>query len=146
MSRLPSRARLIALGSLFVLLLAGCGKSGKTVTVTGKLVLPQKAKLAESDSVIVTFLPEDNPTAPGGTANVNPKDLTFSLAVPPGKYKVSVTFQPYPGEKDSEQRTKELNQHVGMFSRDATALRHEVGSEPNQAITIDLVKSTITKN
>src|SRR5262245_15945875 len=101
------RSGSFALGGLFVVLLAGCGSSAKPVTVTGKLVLPKQVKLAETDSVIVTFTPEEA-TKPGGTGTVNPKDLTFTASVPPGKYKVSVTFQPYAGEKDSAQREREL--------------------------------------
>jgi hypothetical protein len=142
MTRTRTRHRLLAAIPLALLLLAGCGATPSPVT--GKLELPPKMTLAETDSVSVTFSPEEK--SEGGTvADVSPKDLTFSTNVRPGKYKVAVTIQPYAGEKGSEKRTTALEPLNESFSVGKTQLRYEVVSGP-QSITIDLVRQTVTKN
>lgn len=138
-----ARHRLVAAASLALVLVLGCG-GGKTVTVSGKLVLPPKVKLAETDSIAVTFAPEDK-DGKSASATVSPKDLTFNAQVPPGKYKIGVTVQPYAGTKDAEARTKEINAVIGSFDAAATALRYEVTAESTQSVTIDLAKGTVSK-
>jgi hypothetical protein len=138
-----ARARFAAAAALALLLLAGCG-GAKTFTVTGKLVLPPKVKVADADSVNIILVPEDAAEAASGksaTLAVNPKDLTFSGTVSPGKYKVGLAITPYAGMKDSETRTKELNQNIGKFNTGATPLRYEVTGDAN--ITVDFAASTV---
>lgn len=144
MVQFVSLSRAAAGAALALVLLTGCGGGNKPVAVTGKLVVPSKVKLSETDSIQVTFTPEDAGKASGGVGTVSPKDLTFTVNVPPGTYKVAVTFQAYPGEKESEKRQKDFSQHVGMFETGATALRYEVKNEANQSVTIDLTKSSIS--
>jgi hypothetical protein len=145
MSLSLSASRLVAAvtAALALAVLSGCGGSKKTVTVSGKVVMP-KVKLMDTDSITVTFTPEDNPTAPGGTSSVSPKDLAFSVNVAPGKYKVAVTVQGYPGEKGSDKRDSEFANYFGKYGTGVTPLRYEVTSDPNQSITIDLAKGAIS--
>jgi len=139
-----ARPRLVA-ASLALLLALGCGGDSKPVRVTGKLVLPDKVKVAETDSINIVFAPEGEAKGTGGSATVNPKDLTFSGEVPPGKYKVGVTITPYAGMKDTEARTKQLQQQIGAFNTGATPLRYEVTSDSGQSFTVDLSKPAISK-
>ena len=138
-----ARPRLVAAASLALLLLLGCG-SAKPVTVTGKLILPGKVKVAESDSLSVVFVPEDSAKGKSGTATVNPQDLTFSGQVLPGNYKVAVTVTPYAGMKDTDARTELLEKQMGAFSSTSTSLRYEVTKEASQSITVDLTKPSVT--
>jgi hypothetical protein len=131
----------IAVCGVALLALSGC-TSAKTVTVAGKLVLPPKVKVAETDSVTVTFVRQDDPAAPGASATASPTGLTFEAAVQPGKYKISVRVQAYSGMKDSQQREKELTQQMAS----APTMSYEVTSDAKQSITIDLVKGAVTKN
>lgn len=137
-----SRSRLIAAGGLFVLLLAGCG-GVKTVPVTGKLVFPPKTKIADTDSIALTFIAEE-----GGhntSASVSAKDSTFTANVLPGKYKIAVSVKAYAGMKDSESRTKEFDRQFGAHGIGATSLRTDITGDSNQSITIDLQKGSISK-
>jgi len=122
-------------------MLSGC-TSAKTVTVTGKVVLPPKVKVAETDSITVTFVREDDPSASGGSAAASPPGLTFETNMRPGKYKVSVRVQAYAGMKDSQNRERELAQQMAS----APTLSYEVTGDARQSITIGLVKGTVTKN
>ena len=145
MSRPLLVSRLLASCSLALVVLTGC-TSEKKVTVSGKLVLPAGVTLVENDSVQIIFARDDDPTKSGGAATVNPADLSFTSTMSPGKYKIGVTFQPYPGMKESEVRAKQLSQRVGMYSVEATALRYEVTTDAKQTITINLAQGTVSKN
>lgn len=137
----------LGFGAVFavaLVLLSGCGGSSKGVTVSGKLVLPAKVKVVETDSINVTFVPEDAATGKSAAATVNAKDLTFTGEVLPGKYKVGVTVTPYAGMKDAEARAKELTQQLGAFASNTTSLRYEVTSSSGQTITVDLTKPAVT--
>src|SRR4051794_18198530 len=136
-----ARAPVVVCG-LTLLTLSGCTSSSKTVTVDGKVVLPPKIKVAETDSITVTFAREDDATAPGASATASPTALTFEANVRPGKYKVSVRVQAYAGMKDSQQRERELTQQMAS----APNMSYEVTGDARQSITIDLVKGTVTKN
>ncbi len=143
-----ARYRLVAAAVLALGLLAGCG-SAKPVTVTGKLVLPAKLKIQETDQISITFFPEDGDvknTAGGKSASgtVNPKDLTFTASVLPGKYKIGVGVTPYAGMGDEQKRTEIIDGMLGAFNATATPLRYEVTSAASQSITIDVPKSTVT--
>jgi hypothetical protein len=141
MFRSRARSQVVAACGLALLTLSGC-TSAKTVTVDGKVVLPPKVKVSETDSITVAFTREDDATAPGGTATASPTGLTFEANVPPGKYKISVRVQAYAGMKDSQKRERELAQQMAS----APTLSYEVTGDARQSITIDLVKGTVTKN
>jgi len=142
MLRSRARSPVVALCGLALLTLSGCTTSSKTVVVDGKVVLPPKIKLAETDSITITFAREDDPSAPGGAATASPTTLTFEANIRPGKYKVSVRVQTYAGMKDSQQRERELTQQMAS----APTMSYEVTGDAKQSITIDLVKGTVTKN
>jgi len=133
-----SIALFLALG-----LLAGCGKSKPTQPITGKLILPQKMKLTETDAVDLTFQPEDI-QATGGTATVNIKDMTFSTAAAVGKYRVVIEVKPYPGQKDSEKRAREFESFNGAHNGRSSPIYYEV-TEGAQTITIDAASDKVTK-
>ena len=142
MFRSLSRASLLATVVLFA---AGCGSSEpKPVELQGKLVLPAKLKLLESDSINITFSPDGGGKG-SGSATMTGKESSFTAQVPPGKYKVSVNIQGYPGEKGSEAHNREISQSVGMYDPSSSSLRYEV-TDGSQAITIDLAKGTVSKN
>jgi hypothetical protein len=124
---------------------AGCGE--KTATVSGKLVLPASAKLVDTDSVTVSFLPVDaSKKAPITTYTPGDKSFT-SKEVQTGKYKISVTVTPYPGEKDSPRRTPLFENINKAYQGNATKLEYELTTDPlQQSITVDLDKGTVTKS
>jgi hypothetical protein len=131
---------------LFALVFAA-GCSERTATVTGKLVLPASAKLIDSDSVTVSFLPlTADKKAP--ITIYTPGDKSFTAKeVQPGKYKVSVTVSPYPGEKDTPKRTPLFDNINKTYQGTSSKLEYEVTADPaQQAITVDLDKGTVTKS
>jgi len=128
---------------LSALVLSGCGTKTKTVPVNGKVILPSQLKLADTDSLQIQFI-SDEGRPDGAIGDISVKDLTFSTNVPVGKYKVAVKAQPYPGDKNSDQHGKELNNSVGKYNASSTSLRYDV-TEGSHTITVDLAKGTITK-
>lgn len=138
--------------------LAGCGdsKMAKTVDVNGKVVLPPGIKLTANDTTTVTFIPDGDAKNQGGTGVINGAGSTFTAKLPPGKYKVTVQVQPYPGEKGSDQRIKDIDKLIGNYgptkpgrgseAAKESPLRHEVSNAETQSVTIDLVKGTISGN
>jgi YbbR domain-containing protein len=140
-----SSVRILLALSVATLLTMGCGSSEKTSPVTGKLNLPSGLKLIETDSITVNFQPDEAGKTKGATIDVKGTDSSFTINVPPGKHKVAVTVKPYPGEKDSEKRGRDISQSIGMYQMGASSLRYEVTDGP-QNITIDLVKGAVNKN
>lgn len=149
--------RLLAVLIPILGLLAGCGKPlAETVEVTGKVTFPPGLKLNDNDTTTVTFLPEGSSTAQGGSGTFSGATGTFTAKVPPGSYKVAVNVSPYPGEKKSDDRKNEFTKAIGKYGIPTTVggskqppanpIPYEVANTPTQAITIDLVKGTITKN
>lgn len=134
-----------AASALVLLFLVGCGGGAKTVPVNGKLVLPAKVKLEDTDSISVSFVPEDAANGKSGIASLNAKDLAFTVNLQPGKYKVAVAITPYSGTKNADARAAVLNKELGMFNPNSTSLRYEVTSDPGQSITVDLAKSAVSK-
>lgn len=131
----------------FAALLAGCG-GPKPVSVSGKIVMPDKVKVVDTDTITLVFNPEDGTSGASDNATASAKDLTFKASIKPGKYKVSVNVQAYAGQggpKDSRERPKELAQAFGGFSPGSTPLRCEVTGEPNQTFTVDLNAKTVGK-
>lgn len=123
-------------------LMIGCGSSTRKVEVSGKVSFPSGVKLNETDSVAVDFIPDGKAEGGSGLAK---SDGSFVAKVPPGKYKVAVTIQPYPGEKDSDKRAAAFSQAVGKFDRKSTTLSYEVTGDDRQTVNIDLVKGSISK-
>jgi len=125
--------------------LAGCGE--KTVVVTGKLALPTTAKIVDTDSVTILFIPtEKDKKVP--LAVYAPGDKSFTAKdVAPGKYKISVNIVPYQGMKDSEKRAPMFEGINKQFDRNETKLFYEATADPpQQSITVDLEKGAVTKS
>jgi hypothetical protein len=139
---LPRLPVALVLAGLFAA--AGCGGGAAPRTVSGKLILPPGVKLAQSDMLSVTFVPEakDGKTA---VADVSPDHTFTTRQVMPGKYKITVAAQAYPGEKGFEQRTAAFENFNKQFEPGTTKLSYEVTQDPNQSITVDLAKGTVTK-
>ena len=128
----------VGLGLLFV---AGC--SERTVNVSGKLVLPSKVKIVESDSVTVQFIP-DGDKGKAAFASVSKSEQTFTVKdIVAGKYKITVSITPYPDQKKRIPLLEPINT---KYDAKSTPLRYEVTAEPNQSITIDLDKGTTSKS
>ena len=89
MSLLQSRVAAAVTVAVALAILTGCGGGSKRVTVAGKVVVPQKVKLADTDSITVTFTPEAGGTAPGGSATVSPKDDGVGTMVTPALLRIS---------------------------------------------------------
>lgn len=138
---------LLAFPLLGLLFVTGCGGGPKTVTVAGKLVLPANVKLADNDSVGISFL-SDEKTEQNAHAVYTPSDSSFECknAVSKVKYKVIVSIQPYMGSPDSEKRAASLDAVNKKFGRDASSLTYETTQDAQQKITIDLNAGTVTKN
>ncbi len=148
MSRASSRLPKLVAVTLVLSFVAGCG--GPTpVPLSGKVVLPSGVKLADTDSVTVVFVPEEGDQSKGENATLSPKDLSFSAKVVPGKYKIAVNVQIYPGSagamKETNAKNKELSLVFGSFSSGSTPLHYEVTKEANQTITLNLDKKTVGK-
>lgn len=147
----PCRFLSLLVFAFGLLVVAGCGGGAgkKAAVLKGKVILPSNIKLGESDSASINFNPETEGD-PNLTAVVNPVDLTFTATgvkgkgTPPGNYKISVVLQPYtPGVSPLRQACDELN---NRYSDGSTPLSYNLTEEPQQSITIDLSKGTVTKN
>lgn len=124
-------------------MMLGCGGSTKKVEVSGKVTFPNNVKLTDTDSVSVEFI-ADGKGQEGGTGSAK-TDGTFQLKVAPGKYKVAVTVQPYPGQKDSDKLASDITIAIGKFDRKNSTLSYEVTGDEKQTVNIDLTKGTVSK-
>jgi hypothetical protein len=132
-----------------LLALSGCGGK-KAVTVKGKLVLPSNIKLDKTDVIQISFVPEDAKDTTR-SAKPSPTDLSFVVqnasgkGLVPGKYKVTAKIDVYPGpdNKKREETFKQINQSYNLLK---SKLIYEVTSDPEQTVTVDLTKGTVTKN
>ncbi len=136
---------------VFLLFLAGCSSGPKTVKLTGTVVLPPGLTLGKDDGGQITFVPETE-GLPAAAAVFKADNLSFTPntaeknGIVPGKYKIAVSIEIYPGTKGSEQRRQWLDaQYNKNFDQNNTKLTYEVTNEPEQSITIDLGKGTVTK-
>jgi hypothetical protein len=131
-----------------LLALAGCGPP--RAGVKGALVLPQGVALQDDDSVQISFHPTEPNEVGAGLAQYNAADKTFvakspdGKGLPPGKYKISVVVQPYPGSKTDQRRADDLRNMNSFFSPDATKLTYDVTDARSQSITVDLGKGVVT--
>jgi len=149
---LPRRLLAVAAFLIFVLS-TGCGGPGKGTPLSGKLVLPKDMKLQKDDSVNITFVPDGGDVTRAATCKFNADDLSFvadtseTTGVLPGKYKITVSIIPYQGTLGSEARVRQINDGINkQFDETMTKLSYEVTAGGAKTITIDLAKSTITKN
>jgi len=149
MQRMSSFRSALGISVVCLLILSGCGGK-KGVTVNGKLV-PGNLKLAETDSVEISFSPE----APGGKAAsgmAKGNDPSFVVnsadgkGVEPGKYKVGVRIQPYMGSAGAAGRASALEKINKDYDPTKTKLTYEVTGDATQSITVDLAKGTVTKD
>ena len=114
------------------------------VCATGKLVMLPGYKLSETDSVSLTFAPEGQDG--GAKAATLAKDMSFTIQLLPGKYKVAFSVSAYPGEKGSEKRSEAFLKKLSAFSTDKTTLTYEVTSDSVQNVTVDLAHGAVEKN
>jgi len=128
----------VGIGMLFV---AGC--SERTVNLSGKLVLPAKLKISEKDSVTVAFTPEGTAGKAGVGVFSNSEQAFTVKDISPGKYKLTVSITPYPDEKKRAPLLEPINV---KYDAKSSPLKYEVTAEPNQSITVDLDKGTVSKS
>lgn len=131
-----------------LLVSAGCGGSQKGPVLKGTIVLPANVKMSENDSASINFAPNSE-GAKQFSATVNPADLTFEASgsegkgVVPGDYKITVILQPYvPGESPQRKVFDAINTRYDDGNSNLTC---KVTNDPEQSITIDLSKGTVTK-
>ena len=120
----------------------GCG-SKKGTPLTGKVLLPDKVKLDTNDTATVRFV-SDQKGGPGAVGKVNPSDLTFTVEVPPGSYKVGAEFVPYPGGKANDAHHKALKNLSERFDAENSKMTYTVTSDSNQTITVNLKEGKVT--
>jgi hypothetical protein len=125
---------------------AGCSAK-KEVSVSGKLVLPADLERAENDGITIQFVPQDksDTSVQSVRSGASSRDLTIApTAIYPGKYKIAVAFQPYPGPEQAK-RTALLAPVNKAFEAANTPLTYEVTLDKDQSITIDLAQKSVTK-
>jgi hypothetical protein len=133
------------------LLAGGCGKGGadiKGVKVDGKVVSNgQPLKFLKDEEVKVSFAQEvaKGEKSIGSAADVNPEDGTFTIpgptkhGIPPGKYRVRLSSQPYGGGKDRFEPLFDPEDGPPLV------LIAEVGPEEGQSFVIDVARRSIKK-
>jgi hypothetical protein len=126
-------------------LLCTTGCSEKKVSLSGKLVLPASVKLDATDTVNIVFIPEgENGVSASGAWNAADRTFTVKDAVP-GKYKITVRGTPYMGEKGADKRMTVFDSINKANDAANTKLRYEITAEPQQSLTVDVDKGTVTK-
>ncbi len=134
---------LLSIG-LGILAIPGCGK--RYITVSGTVELPKDVKLAETDLVQITFVP-DAKGEKSGFAVFNTSDKTFVCkdVLPGGKYKIAAKVEPAMGQADSAKRAPEFAAFNKTFEAASTKLVYQATEDSSQSIAIDFVKSTVSK-
>jgi hypothetical protein len=128
------------------LVMLGCG-GPKPVNLEVKVVFPSSIKVEEKDSIQVRFIGEGDLQGKGGAGLASPSSLSFtSKELLPGKYKVSVQLSPYAGIPGSDKRSRALEPFNESFGEKKTPLSVDIGPEPEQKITVDLAKKSVSKN
>jgi hypothetical protein len=135
--------------ALSINMVVGCGENtGKVFTVSGKVILPSQIKLEDQDSIELRFAAEssDGP-GKGAATSVSAKDLSFSATnVPPGKYKIVLSVQPYAGTPGSNKRMLQLEPFNKSNNMYQTKLTTEIGSKDVKDMVIDFDKKSVTGN
>jgi hypothetical protein len=126
MSRSPLRG--LPLGLVLLGLLAGCNGSSK-IKVPGQLKYKGQNYTVEGGSLLVLFVPlvEEGKPRTNYPATVNRKDGSFTVELPPGKYKIAVAHGATPQAPD---------EFGGMFSQKDTKIVREI--KDTTPIEIDL--------
>ncbi len=134
---------LVAVVGLALLCLAGC--TSRSITVKGKLILPGKTKLGTNDTVNIVFMPEgEGKKASAGIFNA--ADSTFvAKDVTPGKNRIEVKLTPYMGDPSETKRETAYEALNSKFGGGTSPLQYDVTNDPEQNITVDLDKGTVTK-
>ena len=148
----PFRQATLAVAGL-ALFAAGCGSGGPApigatgAKVKGRLLdNGQPVKVRPGEDVVVSFAPPSlaDVTSTRGAASIDPRDGSFAFfgasskagLLTPGPYRVAVA---------SVTRDGEVDRFAAAFAIDKTALRAEVGPEPEQTFVIDIGKKTVQK-
>jgi hypothetical protein len=153
--RMPRSLGSILTVSLCLFALGGCG-GPKGVAVNGTIVFPRNLTLKPDDYITLSFVPV-TPGSPAGNATVSPEEKTFIIKGPdgksgivPGKYTITVQIKPYGGGQDQRKAIlDDINTKYGQGAGGkvpGSQLSYEVTSDPEQSITVDLIKGTATKN
>jgi uncharacterized lipoprotein YajG len=126
-------------------LLAGCTGGGMT-SLSGKLVLPKDMKPSQNETVSIGFTPTDE-SATSAAAVYDRTDRSFVVKnIKPGKYTITVSILPYMGEKDTAKRKVAYDKLNKAYDPKSSKLTYDVTTEPNQSITVDVDKGTVTKS
>ena len=141
----------VALPCAFLCLvgLVGCGAK-KGVELKGSVVLPKGVTLGNG-SVSVTLIPEDK-SGSEAIAKMTEKEpnLVFrrsdAQGVLPGKYKVVVRLNGYPGSPEAAKAASSYKMYNKLYDQEKTKLTCEVTGETTQSITIDLNAGKVTTN
>jgi hypothetical protein len=139
------RRTFAALVGVCALFGTGCGggPAQTGVTVTGKIIFPHDVKIEDQDGIQISFVKDQGTGAAGAQVG---KEKTFSATnVPPGTYKITVQFQPYAGMPDNEKRAPAIKSLNDKYGTTKSKLNCEVTTQPEQSITVDLDKGTVTK-
>jgi len=144
MLRFHRPPRLLILLGFGLFLLPGCGT--RTATVSGTVELPKELKLADTDIVQITFVP-DAKGEKSCFAVFNSADKTFVCkdVTPSGKYKITVNIEPPLGLADSPKRAPEFAAFNKTFAPSSTKLVYQATDESSQSIILDLAKGTVSK-
>jgi hypothetical protein len=153
MHKLIEKSELFAtrpcLGFFFLItacFLTGCG-GAKPVKLEVKVEFPSSIKVDEKDSIQVRFVGQGDAQGKSGAGLASPSTMSFtSNELLPGKYKVVVNLSPYPGTPGADKRSRALEPFNDSFSDQKTPLSVDIGPEPEQKITIDLAKKSVSKN
>ena len=130
--------------------LSGCGAK-KGVELKGSVVLPKNVTFGDGASAIVVLIPEDK-AGSEANAKMTSKDTNLVFrrndaeGVLPGKYKVVVKLNSYPGGPEAAKNAETFKQFNKAYDQERTKMTCEVTAEPNQTITIDLNTGKVTKN
>jgi hypothetical protein len=144
-SRQHSAVQFLGAVALMLLLMAGCGRRGNTVRVTGQLVKdgkPFAAKLdgKEPETLAIDFLGAVNEVKVNFPATVSANgafdvDGPSGNGIPPGKYRICVIYSGFQGAGGDRFDTR--------FSPDKTPLAVEV--QKSTRLTIDLTAGTVSE-
>jgi len=135
----------LALATLLLTTALGCGGGSAPVTVKGKIVLLPNTKYAETDTIVLTFVPTAADGKGGSTADVA-KDLSYTARILPGNYKIAFSITPYVGSKDDEKRAETFAKKYEGFSPAKTPITYEVTSDSTQSVTVDLAQGRASRN
>lgn len=124
--------------------MTGCKKEVKTFPMQVNLKFPSNMKLAKDDNIEVQFTNVDDPQS-GFVASGPFSEMPFTANAIAGSFKVQLKIEPYPGSEGSEKRVLNYEMLNRSFDSVETPLKIDLTEGPNQTITIDIGKKTISK-